>query len=94
MLARHLPSASRGLSGHPSVQRPSALWGPIFGAVIVACSAGTTAAVGTLPTEVTKALRLHEISEVDLSLYVQEVTEAAPRVSINAQVPRPADAGA
>jgi len=74
MLARHLPSASRGLSGHPSAQRSSALWGSIFRAVFAACSTGTTAGAGTLPTEITKALRLHEISEADLSRYVQEVT--------------------
>jgi D-alanyl-D-alanine carboxypeptidase/D-alanyl-D-alanine-endopeptidase (penicillin-binding protein 4) len=60
----------------------------MLGACAVCICISSATAAGPLPTEIAKALRLHEISEADLSLYVQEVTETAPRLSINAGVPR------
>lgn len=40
------------------------------------------------PAAVTKQLRKHRISPDDLSLYVHKLSEVAPRVSFNAEVPR------
>jgi len=40
------------------------------------------------PAAVTKQIRKHKISPDDVSIYVHKVTEAAPRVSFNARVPR------
>ncbi len=41
-----------------------------------------------LPTEIDKALRLQHIEAADLSLYLREVTEARPRLAVNADVAR------
>ncbi len=41
-----------------------------------------------LPVEIEKALRLQQIDQADLSLYVREVTQDRPRINLNGEVPR------
>jgi D-alanyl-D-alanine carboxypeptidase/D-alanyl-D-alanine-endopeptidase (penicillin-binding protein 4) len=41
-----------------------------------------------LPSEISKALRLHELSSEDISLYLRRVTEPEPRIAVNAEVAR------
>jgi len=43
---------------------------------------------GPLPVDIDRALRLHQIDQADLSLYVREVTQEQPRVDLNGEVPR------
>jgi D-alanyl-D-alanine carboxypeptidase/D-alanyl-D-alanine-endopeptidase (penicillin-binding protein 4) len=41
-----------------------------------------------LPTEIAKALRLHELSSEDISLYLRRVTEPEARIAVNAEFAR------
>lgn len=49
---------------------------------------GGTGIGSPLPIEIEKALRLHQLDQADLSLYVRDVTQDQPRLDFNGQVPR------
>jgi D-alanyl-D-alanine carboxypeptidase/D-alanyl-D-alanine-endopeptidase (penicillin-binding protein 4) len=49
---------------------------------------GIASGEDALPTEISKALRLHELSSEDISLYLRPVTEPQPRIAVNTQIAR------
>jgi D-alanyl-D-alanine carboxypeptidase/D-alanyl-D-alanine-endopeptidase (penicillin-binding protein 4) len=71
----------------PTTRHPGALnWGRrLFGVLVAALG---LAHAEPLPVAIDKALRLQQINQVDLSLYLREVTQTQPRIAVNADTPR------
>lgn len=81
----HLPHPQRIPSSRTT--RSNHHWNLALLGILIALTVHTNL-WAALPPEIGKALRLHKLDESDLSLYLREVTERTPRLSINADVPR------
>jgi D-alanyl-D-alanine carboxypeptidase/D-alanyl-D-alanine-endopeptidase (penicillin-binding protein 4) len=76
------------VSAHRHRPRTPARLVPGLWLALVAVAWAGPGHTGALPVEIEKALRLQQIDQADLSLYVREVGQDRPRVDFNGQVPR------